>query len=68
MREASEAASRMAIKLAVERQEKRDIVRQARQERVDLVEDRTVCKTLQAEFEDRNKTSWWRAAATIVIF
>ena len=56
MREASEAASRMANKLAVERQEKRDIVRQTRKERADLVEERTVCKTLQAEFEKTAKS------------
>ena len=55
MREASEAASRMANKLAVERQEKRDIVRQTRKERADLVEERTVCKRLQAEFEKTAK-------------
>ena len=51
MREASEEASRIAKKLEVERQEKRDIVRQARKERVDLVKDLTVVKSLQSEFE-----------------
>jgi myosin heavy subunit len=55
MREASEAASRIANKLAVERQEKRDIVRQARKERVDLVEDMRVRRALQAEFEKTAK-------------
>ena len=51
MREASEEASRIAKKLEVERQEKRDIVRQARKDRADLVKDLTVVKSLQSEFE-----------------
>ena len=51
VREASEEASRIAKKLEVERQEKRDIVRQARKERADLVKDLTVVKSLQSEFE-----------------
>ena len=51
MREASDAASRMAKKLAVERQEKRNITREARKERADLVKDLTVVKSLQSEFE-----------------
>jgi hypothetical protein len=53
MREASEDASRIAKKLEVERQEKRDIslVRQARKDRADLVKDLTVVKSLQSEFE-----------------
>jgi hypothetical protein len=55
MREAIEAASRIANKLAVERQKKRDIVRQARKERADLVEDMTVRRALQAEFEKTAK-------------
>jgi hypothetical protein len=56
MRKASEAASIIANKLAVERQEKRDIVRQARKkERVDLVEDMRVGRALQAEFEKTAK-------------
>ena len=50
-REASEEASRIAKKLEVERQEKRDIVRQARKDRADLVKDLTVVKSLQSEFE-----------------
>jgi hypothetical protein len=49
MREASEAASRIANKLAVEK------VRQARKERVDLVEDTRVRRALQAEFEKTAK-------------
>jgi hypothetical protein len=51
VREASEEASRMAKKLAVERQEKRNIIREARKERADFVKDLTVVKSLQLEFE-----------------
>ena len=57
MREASEAASRMANKLAVERQEKRDIVRQARKERVDLDEGMRVRRSLVKDIERERPSS-----------